>query len=153
MPSVCSAVTRQISGSFLRKNARKDCVIIKEEGKDPHRPHQSHLPILHPPPLPPPTMYLYNLTLQPATNITHCVAGNFSGQKKLEIIVSRGKVLEIMLPDENTGKVQSLLSVEIFGVIRSITPFRLQGMQEKMLRDTQENFSCLERKSRAIEMK
>lgn len=72
-------------------------------------------------------MYLYNLTLQRATNISHCVAGNFSGQKKLEIIVSRGKILEILAPDENTGKVQSLLSTEIFGVIRSITPFRLTG--------------------------
>lgn len=72
-------------------------------------------------------MYLYNLTLQRATNISHCVAGNFSGTKKLEIIVSRGKILEIFSPDENTGKLQSLLSVEIFGIIRSIIPFRLTG--------------------------
>lgn len=78
---------------------------------------------LHPPSI----MYLYNLTLQRPTNISHCVAGNFSGQKKLEIIISRGKILEILAPDENTGKLQSLLSVEIFGIIRSITPFRLTG--------------------------
>ncbi len=78
-------------------------------------------------------MYLYNLTLQRATNISICVAGNFSGTKKLEIIVSRGKVLELLSPDESTGKVQSLLSVEIFGVIRSITPFRLTGMHRRIL--------------------
>lgn len=77
-------------------------------------------------------MYLYNLTLQPATNITHCVAGNFSGTKKLEIVVSKGKVLELLLPDEHTGKVQSVLAVEIFGIIRSIMPFRLTGMHNKI---------------------
>lgn len=78
-------------------------------------------------------MYLYNLTLQRATNISHCVAGNFSGQKKLEIIVSRGKILEILSPDETTGKVQSLLSTEVFGIIRSITPFRLTGTFSTLL--------------------
>ena len=50
-------------------------------------------------------MYLYNLTLQRATGITHAVHGNFSGAKLQEIVVSRGKTLELMRPDPNTGKV------------------------------------------------
>ena len=73
-------------------------------------------------------MYLYNLTLQRATGITHAIHGNFSGTKQQEIIVSRGKLLELLRPDPNTGKVYTILSVEIFGVIRSLQGFRLTGM-------------------------
>ena len=72
-------------------------------------------------------MHLYNLTLQRATGITHAVHGNFSGSKVQEIIVSRGKSLELLRPDPNTGKVHTLLTVEVFGVIRSLMSFRLTG--------------------------
>lgn len=72
-------------------------------------------------------MYLYNLTLQRATGITHAVHGNFAGTKQQEIAVSRGKILELLRPDPNTGKVHTLLTVEIFGVIRSMIGFRLTG--------------------------
>jgi splicing factor 3B subunit 3 len=72
-------------------------------------------------------MRLYNLTLQRPTGITHSVHGNFSGAKLQEIIVSRGKSLELLRPDPNTGKVHTLLSTEIFGVIRSLMSFRLTG--------------------------
>jgi len=71
-------------------------------------------------------MYLYNLTIQRPTGVVQAVFGNFSGPKAQEIVVSRGKVLELLRPDEN-GKVQSILSVEVFGQVRSITPFRLTG--------------------------
>ncbi|GLG92316.1 Splicing factor 3B subunit 3 [Gryllus bimaculatus] len=72
-------------------------------------------------------MYLYNLTLQRATGITHAVHGNFSGSKIQEILVSRGKSLELLRPDPNTGKVHTLLTVEVFGIIRSLIAFRLTG--------------------------
>ncbi|XP_064640228.1 splicing factor 3B subunit 3 [Lineus longissimus] len=72
-------------------------------------------------------MYLYNLTLQRSTGITCAIHGNFSGTKQQEIVVSKGKILELLRPDPNTGKVYTLLSVEVFGVIRSIIPFRLTG--------------------------
>ncbi len=70
-------------------------------------------------------MYLYNLTLQRASGVTHSVHGNFSGAKLQEIVVSRGKTLELLKPDPNTGKVHTLLSVEVFGVIRALMAFRL----------------------------
>lgn len=73
------------------------------------------------------TMFLYNLTLQRGTGITHAVHGNFSGTKQQEIIVSRGKILELLRPDPNTGKVYTLLTYEVFGVIRALMPFRLTG--------------------------
>lgn len=74
-------------------------------------------------------MYLYSLTLQRAQGITNAIYGNFSGTKQAqEIVVSRGKVLELLRPDEN-GKVQVIHSVEIFGAIRSLVQFRLTGKQ------------------------
>ncbi|XP_074644658.1 splicing factor 3B subunit 3 [Tubulanus polymorphus] len=72
-------------------------------------------------------MFLYNLTLQRATGITIAVHGNFSGTKQQEVVVSKGKIIELLRPDPNTGKVYTLLSVEVFGVIRALMPFRLTG--------------------------
>jgi splicing factor 3B subunit 3 len=71
-------------------------------------------------------MYLYNLTIQPSTGIVQAVYGNFSAPKAQEIVVTRGKILELLRPDEN-GKIQSVLSVEIFGQVRTISAFRLTG--------------------------
>ncbi|CAH9121286.1 unnamed protein product [Cuscuta epithymum] len=74
-------------------------------------------------------MYLYNLTLQKPTGILCAINGNFSGGKVQEIVVARGKVLDLIRPDDN-GKLQTLLSVDIFGAIRSLAQFRLTGAQK-----------------------
>lgn len=74
-------------------------------------------------------MYLYSLTLQRPTGIVCAINGNFSGGKTQEIVVARGKVLDLLRPDDN-GKIQTLLSVEIFGAIRSLAQFRLTGSQK-----------------------
>ena len=42
-------------------------------------------------------------------------------------VVSWGKTLELLKPDPNTGKVHTLLSAEVFGIIRSLMSFRLTG--------------------------
>ena len=78
-------------------------------------------------------MFLYNLTLQRSTGITHAVHGNFSGTKQQEIVVSRGKILELLRPDPITGKVHTILTHEIFGVVRALMPFRLTGGSKGML--------------------
>ncbi|CAN2389285.1 splicing factor 3b [Pristimantis euphronides] len=72
-------------------------------------------------------MFLYNITLQRATGVSFAIHGNFSGTKLQEIVVSRGKILELLRPDANTGKVHTLLTVEVFGIIRSLMAFRLTG--------------------------
>lgn len=51
------------------------------------------------------------------------IYGNFSAPKVQELVVSRGKVLELLRPDEQ-GKVQVIYSTDVFGVIRSLQPFR-----------------------------
>lgn len=78
-------------------------------------------------------MYLYNLTLKQATIITHAAVGQFSGRREdykkgiFEVAVAKGRFLEILKPDELTGKLQSLISTNVFGIIRSIAAFRLTG--------------------------
>jgi len=72
-------------------------------------------------------MHLYNITLQRASGITHAVQGNFSGSRSQELVVSRGRSLELMRPDPNTGKVHTQLTTDIFGIVRSLMSFRLTG--------------------------
>lgn len=78
-------------------------------------------------------MYLYNLNLKQASIITHAVVGQFSGRREdykkgiFEIALAKGKILEILKPDEATGKLKSIISVNVFGIIRSIAAFRLTG--------------------------
>ncbi|KAK7270094.1 hypothetical protein RIF29_22995 [Crotalaria pallida] len=74
-------------------------------------------------------MYLYNLTLQQPTGIVCAINGNFSGGKTQEIVVARGKVLDLLRPDDS-GRIQTVLSVEVFGAIRSLAQFRLTGAQK-----------------------
>ncbi|KMZ63735.1 Pre-mRNA-splicing factor RSE1 [Zostera marina] len=77
-------------------------------------------------------MYLYNLTLQKPTGVVCAVNGNFIGGKTQEIVVARGKVLDLIRPDES-GKIQTLYSVEVFGTVRSLIQFRLTGSQKDYL--------------------
>ncbi|OAF69225.1 Pre-mRNA-splicing factor RSE1 [Intoshia linei] len=70
-------------------------------------------------------MKLYNLTIQKATSINCACHGNFSGKKQQEIVVSHGNVLELLRPDPTLGKIYKLFSTDVFGVIRSLTSFRL----------------------------
>ena len=72
-------------------------------------------------------MFLYLLTLQKATAITQAAHGNFSGTKQQEIAVGRGKTIDLYRIDPTTGKLHSMLSVDFFGLVRSLTPFRLTG--------------------------
>lgn len=76
-------------------------------------------------------MQLYSLTLQKPTAITHAVQGNFSGPRVHEIVLARGRVLELLRLEER--KLRTIWSSEIFGIIRSITAFRLTGSPKDYL--------------------
>ena len=89
-------------------------------------------------------MYLYSLTLQRATGAVCAVIGSFSGRdtKKSaasgsastqEIAVARGSTLDLLRPDPETGRLRTLLSVDVFGVIRSLAQFRLTGANKDYL--------------------
>lgn len=55
---------------------------------------------------------LYNITLSTATAIHHACYGNFSAARQQEIVVSRGKVLQLLRPNQN-GQVQVVASIEV----------------------------------------
>lgn len=71
-------------------------------------------------------MHLYALTLQKSSAINVAVYGNFSGPKLQEFAVARGRYLELLRVDDS-GLVQSVSTTDVFGVIRSLKPFRLLG--------------------------
>ncbi|KAL0481974.1 splicing factor 3B subunit 3 [Acrasis kona] len=79
-------------------------------------------------------MHLYNVTLQRAGAITQSIVGSFTGTASStnsrsfvhEILVSRGKILELYKIDENCQLV-SIYSQEVFGVIRTIQTYRYSG--------------------------
>ena len=72
-------------------------------------------------------MHLLSLTLQKSSSITSAVYGNFSAPRQQELILARGgRVLELARPDEN-GKVQTVHTSDVFGMIRSLATCRLTG--------------------------
>eukprot|EP00297_Palpitomonas_bilix_P002086 CAMPEP_0113888850 /NCGR_PEP_ID=MMETSP0780_2-20120614/13123_1 /TAXON_ID=652834 /ORGANISM="Palpitomonas bilix" /LENGTH=1167 /DNA_ID=CAMNT_0000877789 /DNA_START=21 /DNA_END=3524 /DNA_ORIENTATION=- /assembly_acc=CAM_ASM_000599 len=71
-------------------------------------------------------MYLYSVTLQKAGGIQKAVYGSFSAPKVQEIVVSRGKSLEVFTTD-GEGRLISLYYTEVFGTILSLSTFRLTG--------------------------
>jgi hypothetical protein len=72
-------------------------------------------------------MFMYSLTLQPPTTITHAILGQFSGTREQQILTVSGSRLSLLRPDPSQSKVITLVSHEIFGIIRNIASFRLAG--------------------------
>ena len=72
-------------------------------------------------------MFLYSLTIQPPTTITQAIVGQFSGTKEQQILTASGSRLTLLRPDPAQGRVITLLSHDVFGIIRSIAAFRLAG--------------------------
>lgn len=86
-------------------------------------------------------MFLYNLTLQAPNAINQAILGNFSGTRQQELIVSHVSRIELLRPDTTTGKVHSILSHDVFGVIRSLAAFRLTGASKGNAHVFKENAS------------
>lgn len=57
------------------------------------------------------------------------ITGSFSAPKAVEIVAARGQVLELLKPDD-TGKIVTVHSTDVFGKIRSLSPFRFPGSQQ-----------------------
>lgn len=77
-------------------------------------------------------MFLYSLTIQPPTAITQAVVGLFSGSKEQQILAASGSRLSLLRPDAHSGKVTTLVTQDVFGIIRSIATFRLAGSTKGM---------------------
>ena len=78
-------------------------------------------------------MFLYSLTIQPPTNVVQAVLGQFAGTKEQLIITGAGSQLTLLRPDPAQGKVVTVLSHDVFGIIRSLQAFRLAGSNKGKL--------------------
>ncbi|ONH67726.1 Pre-mRNA-splicing factor rse1 [Cyberlindnera fabianii] len=89
---------------------------------------------------------LYNLTLRQRDSSIGSCAGNFSGKKSQEIITATSNRITVLKPDTSTGKLVSLLSKQVFAIIRSISNFKIAGSGKDYLAVTSDagNFTVLE---------
>ncbi|KAM0334203.1 hypothetical protein ACHAQA_001224 [Verticillium albo-atrum] len=78
-------------------------------------------------------MFLYSLTVQPPTNVTLAVLGQFAGTREQHIITASGSRLTLVRPDASQGKVVTVLSHDVFGIIRSMAAFRIAGSNKDYL--------------------
>ena len=72
-------------------------------------------------------MFMYSLTIQSPSNVVQAVLGQFAGTKEQLIASASGSHLSLLRPDPSQGKVVTLLSHDVFGIIRSLAAFRLAG--------------------------
>ena len=72
-------------------------------------------------------MFMYHLTVQSPTAITHAIVGQFMGNKEQQILTGSGSRLTLHRPDPTVGKISTIISHDVFGIIRSISAFRLAG--------------------------
>jgi len=70
---------------------------------------------------------LLNCTLQASSGIADCVYGNFSAPKAQEFLAAKGSRLELLRPDEDSGNLELVASLETFSIIRAVRAFRLVG--------------------------
>ncbi|KAJ0408897.1 hypothetical protein ATCC90586_005934 [Pythium insidiosum] len=77
-------------------------------------------------------MHLLHLTLQPPSAINLAVYGNFSAPQAHEFVVARGNVLQLLRPSDD-GRMETVISTEVFGIIRSLHTFRLPGSTQDYL--------------------
>ena len=78
------------------------------------------------------SMFMYSLTIQPPTSVTQAILGQFAGTKEQQIVTASGSRLTIHRPDPVQLKITTILSQDVFGIIRTLAPFRLAGSTKGM---------------------
>ena len=76
---------------------------------------------------------MYSLTIQPPTSITQAILGQFAGTKEQQIVTASGSRLTIYRPDPTQAKISTILSQDVFGIIRTLAAFRLAGSNKGTL--------------------
>ncbi|RDA83010.1 hypothetical protein CP532_4395 [Ophiocordyceps camponoti-leonardi (nom. inval.)] len=77
--------------------------------------------------------FLYSLTIQPPSHIVHAALGQFGGTREQLIITAAGSQLTLLRPEPNQGKVLTVLTHDVFGIIRSLAAFRVTGSSKDFL--------------------
>ncbi len=78
-------------------------------------------------------MFMYSLTLQPASAVTQAILGQFAGTKEQQIVTASGSRLTLHKPEPAKGSITTVLSHDVFGVIRALASFRLAGSNKGTL--------------------
>ncbi|KAK4695986.1 splicing factor 3B subunit 3, partial [Lecanoromycetidae sp. Uapishka_2] len=78
------------------------------------------------------SMFMYSLTIQPPSSITQAILGQFAGTKEQQIVTASGSRLTIHRPDPTQGKITTILSQDVFGIIRTLAAFRLAGSNKEV---------------------
>jgi splicing factor 3B subunit 3 len=78
-------------------------------------------------------MHFYNLSLETTNSINCAIIGTFTGTKQELLLLARNQYLELYKIDKNTGVLICLLQWPIFGIIRSMTRFRIPGSQKDLV--------------------
>jgi len=78
-------------------------------------------------------MYLYSLTLNQATAVSQIATGSFSAPNENEMVLAKGKILELVRQERDSSKLTTIYRQEVFGLIRCIKTFRLLAMQRDFL--------------------
>lgn len=77
-------------------------------------------------------MFMYALTIQSPSAITQAILGQFAGTKEQQIVTASGSKLTIHRPDPAQGKITTIFSQDVFGIIRTLAAFRLAGSNKGM---------------------
>jgi len=79
------------------------------------------------------SMFMYSLTLQPPSAVTQALLGQFAGTKEQQIVTASGSRLTLHRPDATQGKITTILTHDVFGIVRSLAAFRLAGSNKGTL--------------------
>ncbi|KAI9771418.1 MAG: pre-mRNA-splicing factor rse1 [Candelina submexicana] len=79
------------------------------------------------------SMFMYSLTIQPPSAITQAILGQFAGTKEQQIVTASGSRIILHRPDPAQGKITTILSQDVFGIVRSLAAFRLAGSSKDFI--------------------
>lgn len=72
-------------------------------------------------------MFLYSLTVQAPTHTVQAVSGQFAGTREQFIVTASGSHLALLQLNPELGTIKTVLTHDVFGIIRSLAPFRVTG--------------------------
>lgn len=73
------------------------------------------------------SMFMYSMTLQPATAIQQAIAAQFMGVKEQQLLTATGSRLTLYRPDARNSVIVPFMSHDVFGIIRAMAAFRVAG--------------------------
>lgn len=77
-------------------------------------------------------LFMYSLTIQPPTAVHQAILGQFAGTKEQQIVSACGSRLILQRADAQTQRITTILTHNVFGIIRALAAFRLAGSSKGM---------------------